>query len=372
MIPLFKVFIPPMVIEPLSRTLFSGYVGQGPRVEEFEQKLKPWLGTDYILSTITGTAAIHMALRLAGVGPGTSVISTPMTCLATNLPIVNEGAKIIWADINPRTGLIDPNDVEILVNLYDAQAIVCVDWGGTPADLDDLFEIGSNYGIPVIEDACQAFGAEYNGHKVGAVSDFSCISFQAIKTISTVEGGCLTVKTPDDYSAGKLLRWYGIDREQPRRDFRCEQNVDLRGDKWNLSDVNAVIGIEALKYAETLLAGQMERAEYYLREFEARKIKRARPIEYAKGKKSAFWLFTILVDKRDEFIEYMTSRGIATSRVHERNDIHSCFQEFQRDDLPGVDEFVAHEVNIPVHYGITKPDLEYIMDCIQKFDEEGR
>lgn len=367
MIPLFQVFIPPMIIEPLSKTLFSGYVGQGPKVEEFEQKLKSWLGNEYVLTTITGTAAIHLALRLAGVKPGISVISTPMTCLATNLPIVNEGGRIIWSDIDPKTGLMEPESISKCVE-PDTKAIMCVDWGGTPCDYSDIFMVAKKYGLYVIADACQAFGAEYNGQKIGSIADFSCVSFQAIKTISTVEGGCLTVKTLDDYRAGKLLRWYGIDREQPRRDFRCEQNVVLRGDKWNLSDMNATIGIEALKYADGLLAGQRTRAEYYLREFETRGIKHSRPIEYAEGKKSAFWLFTILVDKRDEFIEYMTSRGIATSRVHERNDIHSCFREFQRDDLPGVDEFVAHEVNIPIHYGITEADRASIMNAIEKFD----
>jgi dTDP-4-amino-4,6-dideoxygalactose transaminase len=367
MIPLFAVNMPRSVDKPLLNVLHSGYVGQGPKVEEFEQKLKSWLGNEYVLTTITGTAAIHLALRLAGTDPRTSVISTPQTCMASNLPIINEGAKIIWADIDPKTGLIDPEDAERLIST-DTIAILCVDWGGTPADLDELLELSNKYGISIIEDACQAFGAEYKGQKIGSIADYSCLSFQAIKTFSTVEGGCLTVKNISDFEKGKLLRWYGIDRGQPRRDFRCEQDVALPGDKWNFNDVFATIGIEALKYVDFSLSRQRENAAYYLYELKERNIKRVKPLYYAPEKQSSFWLFSILTDDRDDFINFMAKKDIQTSRVHERNDRHPVFKQFFKRELPGVDEFCAHQVSIPVGWWLTAEDRHKIMDAIEEWD----
>ncbi len=110
MIPLFKVHMPGDVLEPLRQTLFSGYIGQGPRVDEFEKGLAPWLGNPHVLTLNSGTSALHLALRLAGVGEGDEVISTPMTCTATNEPVLERGATIVWADIDPLTGSIDPAD----------------------------------------------------------------------------------------------------------------------------------------------------------------------------------------------------------------------------------------------------------------------
>jgi len=133
-IPLFKVFMPESVMEPLRQTLLSGYIGEGPRVEEFERQLAPWCGNPNILTLNNGTAALQLALRLSNVGHGDEVISTPMTCSATNELILALGAKVVWADIDPWTGNIDPGDVAKKIT-RKTKAILCVDWGDTPVSL---------------------------------------------------------------------------------------------------------------------------------------------------------------------------------------------------------------------------------------------
>ena len=205
MIPLFKVHMPESVIDPLRDTLLSGFIGEGEKVVEFEEALAPWFDNENVLATNNGTAAIQLALRLSGVGPGDEVISTPMTCSATNEPVLAAGAKIVWADIDPWTGNIDVHDVKKKIT-PKTKAIICVDWGGYPCTFAELNYLAKKNGLKLIEDACHAFGSEYYGDKVGCQCDFSCFSFQAIKTITTVDGGALTCRSKEDYEKGKLLR----------------------------------------------------------------------------------------------------------------------------------------------------------------------
>jgi dTDP-4-amino-4,6-dideoxygalactose transaminase len=219
-IPLFRVHMPGSVMEPLQKVLMSGYIGQGPKVEEFEKALVPWVGNPNCLTVNSGTSALHLAMRLAGVERGTEVISTPTTCSATNEPILERGGGIVWADIDPWTGNIDPMDVERKIT-GKTKAIIAVHWGGYPCELDELLRISRKYGIALIEDAAHAFGATYRGRQIGSHSSFVCFSFQAIKLLTTVDGGLLVCPSMDDYRRGKLLRWFGIDRETPRKDLRC-------------------------------------------------------------------------------------------------------------------------------------------------------
>lgn len=361
-IPLFKVFMPETVLAPLSATLMSGYIGQGPRVEEFEKALTPWFDNQNVLTLNSGTSALMLALRLSNVGYGDEVISTAMTCTATNEPIMAMGAKIVWADIDPKDGNIDPIDVERKIT-QRTKAIMAVHWGGYPCDIDELNRIGRKYGIKIIEDAAHAFGALYKGRKVGCLSDFTCFSFQAIKHMTTVDGGALTCRDTEDYKRGKLLRWYGIDREGERRDFRCEEDVLEYGYKFHMNDVNAVIGLEQLNHVGEVLRKYRENAVYYLERLTG--LSKLQLLVYKSDRLSSYWLFTIRVKDRLQFMQKMKEGGITVSQVHARNDMHTMFQDFRR-VLPGVDEFINEQVSIPVGWWLTEREREYIADTIVK------
>jgi dTDP-4-amino-4,6-dideoxygalactose transaminase len=348
---LFKVFMPETVMAPLKEVLMSGYIGEGPKVAEFERQLAPWFDNENVLAVNSGTSAIQLALRLSNVGPGDEVISTPMTCTATNMPILATGAKIVWADIDPWTGNIDPEDVKKKIT-PKTKAIICVHWGGYPCDLDELKIIG----LPIIEDACHAFGSTYKGAKVGHNSDFACFSFQAIKDITTVDGGALVCK--DDYERGKLLRWYGIDRTAKGRDLRCEADIQEWGYKFHMNDVAATIGIEQLKYVKKNIAKARAHAIIYDLAFPDERLR------YDTDRLSSYWLYTIRVKDRDRFIHYMADSGVMVSKVHARNDHHTCFAE-SRTWLPGVDEFCAEQVSIPVGWWVDKDDLKKIIKKVR-------
>jgi perosamine synthetase len=371
MIPLFKVHIPQSVIDPLRETLLSGFIGQGKKVDEFERKIGRFLGNDFSLTTNSGTSAIQLALRLANVGPGDKVITTPMSCSATMMPILAAGADIIWADIDPWTGNIDPQSVKDKMTMK-TKAVICVHWGGYPCDLEELNYVTQVNGIPLIEDAAHAFGSTYKGSMVGAISPYTCFSFQAIKTITTVDGGCLSVLKKGDYERGKLIRWYGIDREQPRGDFRCELDIAEYGLKWHMNDVAATIGIEQMKFVWSLLEQTRANAEYFNEEFKNRNIKSVSPLRYDLQKRSSsYWLYTVRAENRNGFVAYLNSRGVMCSRVHQRNDIHSYARNYAV-QLPGVDEFNEQQCSIPVGWWLTPDDRRSIMDLIEAWDKGTR
>ncbi len=363
-IPLFKVFMPESVMEPLRKVLLSGYIGEGPRVEEFERELKPWFGNSNVLALNNGTAALQLALRLANVGYGDEVVSTPMTCSATNEPILAMGAKIIWGDIDPWTGNIDPKDVAKKIT-PKTKAIMCVHWGGYPCDLDELNAVAAEHGVKLIEDACHAFGSTYHGKPIGSHSDFACFSFQAIKEMTTVDGGALVCKSDADCERGRLLRWYGIDRKAKRSDLRCEADIVEYGYKFHMNDVTAVIGLEQLKYVSRTIEKHRANAAKYDEAF--KNLEAVRPLRYKNDRCSAHWLYTMRVKDRPKFIEHMKRAGVTVSQVHVRNDTHTAFKDFKI-GLPGVDEFVAEQVSIPVGWWLTEEQREYIISCVLEFN----
>ncbi len=355
-IPLFKVHMPETVLEPLARTLFSGYIGQGPRVEDFERALAPWFGSQNVLTVNSGTSALQLALRLANVGYGDEVITTPMTCTATNTPIMAMGARIVWADIDPQTGNIDPLDVERKIS-NKTKAIMAVHWGGYPCDVEALNDIGKKYNLKVIEDAAHAFGASFQGKPIGSHSDFVCFSFQAIKHLTTVDGGALVCRDNQAHKRGKLLRWYGIDREGERRDLRCEEDVKESGYKFHMNDVAAAIGLHQLEFVGELLRRHRANAAYYRARFA--QVTGVKLLQYRADRESSYWLFTIRVRDRRKFMEQMKTAQVMASQVHARNDLHTMFREFKQ-TLPGVDKFSSEQVSIPVGWWLTEEQREYI------------
>ena len=368
-IPLFKVFMPASVMEPLRETLLSGYIGQGARVDEFEAKLSEWfhdpMQSHYpnVLTLNSCTSALQLALRLANVGHGDFVISSSMSCLATNTAIRAVGAHPQWADINPRNGNIDPESVHKRITAK-TKAIMVVHWGGYPVDLYEINAIAHEYGIPVIEDAAHAMGSIYQGVKIGNHSQFVAFSFQAIKHMTTVDGGALLCRRREDYERGKLLRWYGINREGNRKDFRCEEDVAEAGFKYHMNDVNATIGIEQLKHVDYVIEAHRSNAAYYDKELAG--LESVKLLDYKADRLSSYWLYSILVENKPKFYEYMKGMGITVSQVHARNDLHTLFKDY-RVDLPGVTEFVSKLCCIPCGWWVSRNDRERIAKAIKSY-----
>lgn len=349
----------------VGQVLDSGYITQGPKVKQFENELHKFLGVP-ALTLNSATSALTLALRLADVGPGDEVVSTPMTCQATNVPIMAMGAKIVWADVNPRTGLIDPASIKKRIT-KKTKAIMAVDWGGAPCDYDAIYDILPRDDIMVIEDAAHAFGSTYKGDHIGAVTDFTAFSFQAIKHLTTVDGGALTAMSHYDLERGRLLRWYGIDREANTKEFRGEVDVPEWGYKFHMNDVNATIGLANLPHIPSIL--NTTNINGHILDMELnRDIYTLTSPDYLHS--SANWLYTVLLPNskaREQFKEHMAKENIQVSQVHWRNDKMTTFKPFER-DLPGVDEFSSRMICVPVHFDV---DIERVLDAMNRFVPNG-
>ncbi len=367
-IPLFKVFMPKSVMKPLRDTLMSGYIAQGPKVAAFEEKLKEFLGVKNILTIDAGTHALELALRLAGVNEGDEVISSPLTCVATNMPVMSRGGRIRWSDVLADTGNIDPDSIERLIT-KKTKAILYVHWAGNPGNIDRINEIAKNHNLKVIEDAAHAFGSEYKGKKVGNHSDFVMYSFQAIKHLTTGDGGALVCKSEEDHKRGRALRWFGLDRTAIKEELRWYYDIKEWGYKFNMNDIDATIGLEHLKSTEKIIKICRRNGEFYNKELS--KIKGIKVLRQEQGARSSYWLYTLLADRREEFVEYLKKKGIDNSIVHTRNDVYSCFKEF-KDDIPrpGLDYFTSKYVSIPSCWWVKKEDAEYIVKTIKEFYEK--
>lgn len=371
-IPQFKVFTSNESVEMVSKVLQSGYIGQGPKVDEFESKLQDILDFDSAITVNSCTSALWLALHLADVGEGDYVISTPMTCSATNEVITLRGAKIIWADID-QYGNIDPASVHTLVGLHETKlmrnrlkAVMAVDWGGLPANYDSLRAALKPFDIPIIQDAAHSFMATYLGEPISrSGGDYVCFSFQAIKHLTTGDGGLL-VTPSSQYERAKLLRWYGLDRTSADA-MRCRQDIKEAGYKFHMNDISAAIGLGNLPYMYEVVSAHRENANYYDEQFAGLNLAPKAPSpDYAV---SSQWIYTIHVPKPLKFEEYMKRKGIGVSQVHNRNDYYSCFGDATRQKLDNLDEWYTTMSAIPVGWWLSEEDKETIVYYVKKWIE---
>ena len=380
-IPLFKVFMAPTASEEVAKVLNCGFIGQGEKVELFESNLKNYLNCSHLVTTNTGTSALHLAIHMLkkpcvedknnywpGIKEDDEILTTSLTCTASNFPILANNIKLKWVDIDPTTLNMDLDDLERKIT-HKTKAIIVVHWGGYPNDLNRLKQIQEKckklygYAPAIIEDGAHSFGSKYDGKFLGNHGNMVIYSFQAIKHITTVDGGLLTVPSKEIEDRAKLLRWYGIDRNDNRKDFRCEADIKEWGFKFHMNDVCATVGIENLKHANEIVEAHKNNAKFY--DDQLKNISGVNLLKRHKERESAFWIYSMLVENRDGFMKHMKECGIIVSQVHERNDKHTCVNEY-KSFLPALDRTVGKIVSIPVGWWVTQDNREYIVDCIKR------
>jgi dTDP-4-amino-4,6-dideoxygalactose transaminase len=383
-VPLFKVFMSNDVIEPLNNVLLSGFITQGPMVDKFEEALKTYFGHPYVLTLNSATSGLTMALRLLkdqtdswpGFNTDTDYVLSPaLTCFATNAAILANNCKINWIDTDPNTANVSLIDIENKLTA-NTKVLYIVHWGGYPVDLDRLKELQDihqqkyGYKFAIIEDCAHAFGATYKGKKLGNHDNICVYSLQAIKHLTTGDGGLILLPTEKLYDRAKLLRWYGIDRDKRnynRKDLRMENDILEFGYKFHMNDINATIGLYNLPHMDNLLQKNRANAQYLHKKLGELYLQQKEPtfqlMENKDDRESAWWLFTMKVEKKEQFIEHMKVCGIFTSQVHNRNDINTCVKDFQT-TLPELDNLEKRLVCIPVGWWLSTEDLEYIVASV--------
>ena len=339
------------------------WIGQGPLVDEFEQEFAKKFGFKYCAMTNSGTSALHLAYVLSDIKEGDEVISTPLTCSATHHPLLQQKAKIIFADIELDTLNIDPKDIEKKIT-SKTKAIIVTHLGGLTCNINKIMKISRKYKVKVIEDASQSVGAKNFGK-----ADFTCISFQAIKNLNVGgDGGMLISKNKYDHERAIKMRWFSIDRRQKeskkwqawdRRGITFDQEEP--GFKYQSNDSTAAIGLVQLKDIDWIVEHRKRLTAIYRQELQG-----IRQIELLREGDNSFWLFMIKVEDRDDFCKFLLDNKIETNVAHVRNDILSVFGG-KRLNLPNMNKVEFKYICLPLHYGIQDEDVKFICKKIKEF-----
>jgi len=344
------------ILRELEKTLNTTWIGQGPRVEKFEKKFGQKFGFKYCISVNSGTSALELAYHLLDIKKNDEIVSTALTCSATNIPLLRRKAKIIFCDIEKETLNADPLDIKKKLS-KKTKAIVVTSLGGIPVS-EKVFKLAKRKRIPVVIDACQALGVpEKRGNYVA-------YSFQALKHFSAGDGGMLILRNKKEYDRAKLLRWFGLNRErklrsgwQSYKQRKIILSVSEAGYKFHMNDIMATLGLVGLKESDKLLSFRKRIAEYYKENIDLPCI--------AGG---SYWLFAVLVNDRDHFSKFLYENGIATNLVHIRNDAVNIFGK--RQNLLNMNDIEKKYLYIPLHAKMSMEDAEYIVKTIKKFKEK--
>ena len=363
---LFYPYIPKKSLKILENRLSTRWIGQGPMVDKFEKKFSElFLNGQECVSTGSGTDALHLAYILAGIKKNDEVITPVFTCTATNIPLLYIGAKIKFVDADPNTMNICIKDLKKKIT-KKTKAIICVHYGGIPCDMDEIKKIAKKNKIKVIEDAAQALGGKYNKQNIGTISDFTTFSFQAIKHITTGDGGMLCIKDKKLIEKAKRIRWFGIDRKKKQLGI-WKNDIKEIGFKYQLTDLGASIGYQSLIDFKKIISHRIKIYNTYLKNL-SQNPKVTCVHDFDNKKKCAAWLFTVLVKNKDYLQKKLREKNIETNQVHFRNDKYSIFKKFvKKQSFKNMDKIENQYLVLPIHTKVSVKDAKYICELINKY-----
>ncbi len=361
---MFNTFVHPSAQSRVSEVLSTTFLSEGKLVKEFEARLAAELGMVNPAALNSGTSALHLAMAVSGIGHGDEVIMAPQTFIASAISVVQEGATPVFSDIQYETGNIDPASIKDKIT-ERTKAIMAVHWGGYPCDMDEIHALARQYNLIVIEDAAHAPGATYKSRAIGSISDFTCFSFQAIKHLTTGDGGALCCTGSENAREVFRRRWFGIDRAHSPVSEIGERIYDLTdvGYKYHLSDYAAALGLANLEGFEE----RMQYRRQLVRQYHdgLSQVSGVTLFEHKTDRESAHWLFGFHVENRLEFIRTLKAKGIASSVVHDGIDKNTLFGG-KKMDLINQRRFDETQIHIPLHDALLPEQIEYIINTIKQ------
>ncbi len=351
MIPIAKPLISDEEKEEVMKVLGTGILAQGPKVKEFERAFADYIGVKYGVATSSGTTALHIALLCLNVKQGDEVITTPLTFYSTASTILMCGAKPVFVDVQPDTYNIDPNEVKKAIT-EKTKVILPVHLYGQPCDMDELLEIADEHHIPIIEDACQAHGAEYGGRKVGSLGKISVFSFYPTKNMTTVEGGMITTNDEALAEKARLLRDHGA----PER----YRHIAL-GYNYRMSDVYAAIGLGQLKHLDEYNSIRIRNAGILTQTLQDEKWLVTPRVK--EGRKHVFHLYVLLTSHANSLIHHLRKRGVGATASYPvplyRQEVFRHYP-FKAHECKNAENIAPQQVCLPVHPAVSAEDAEYI------------
>ncbi len=360
-------------VEAVAEVLRSGWLATGPRVEEFEAELARSVGAAHAVATTSGTGALHAAYAALGLGPGDEVITTPLTFVATVNMVEAVGARPVFADVDPVTLNLSPQAVEAALSARTA-AIVPVHFAGLPVEVDAIHGIATHHNLPVIEDAAHALGARRRGRPVGSLADVTVFSFHPIKNVTSGEGGMLTTDGEEWAKRARTFRFHGITRADGDRATPLPYDVPHLGYKYNMTDIQAAVGLVQLGRLEEMNRKRAELAELYfemLADVEELQLP-ARPPE---GVVHAWHLFVVRLRPEQATIDRATFRaelralniatGVHFPAVHELTYYRERYG-LQPQDFPEASRAGRSVVSLPLFPAMTGEDVHDVARAVKR------
>jgi len=371
----FKPAIGKEEMNAVLNVLRSGWITTGPRVHEFEEQAKAYLGSKQAIALSSCTAALHLALVVAGVGQGDEVITTPFTFISTVNVIVHQKATPVLVDIERDYYTIDPKKIERAIT-KKTKAIIAVHYAGQPAALAEIKKIAKKYKLFLIEDAAHAMGTEYQGEKIGKQSDAACFSFYAAKNLAMAEGGLLVFKNPALAKKARLYSLHGMSRDAWKRYSASGSwyyEVLVPGFKYNLTDIQAAMGLEQLKKLEGFFERKRAIAKLYNEAFGA--IPELSIPKVRASSTHTYYLYPLLLNtkklaiNRDKFIDALKAENIGTSVHFIPVHLHPYYQktfDFKKGDFPVTEWVFDRILSLPIHAAMTMNDANDVVRAVQK------
>jgi dTDP-4-amino-4,6-dideoxygalactose transaminase len=363
-IPLFYPKVSRQGFVEVNNTLKTRWIGQGPKVDLFEKKFKlKFLKNHSALAVGSGTDALHLAYLLSNIKKNDEVLVPVFTCTATNIPLLYIGAKPVFVDIDPKTMNICIEDVKRKIS-RKTKAVVCVDYGGIPNNYKELNKICKKNNLILISDAAHSLGSKYFGNYIGSQADFTIFSFQAIKTLTTGDGGLLSIKDHKLLEKAKRLRWFGIDRSSKQLGI-WENDIREIGYKYQMNDISASLGLASLKNIDQIIKKRNLIFKYYEERIKNSSVK---ILGCSKTKEyfNSAWLMTIIVSgNRIGLMKKLRENKIESGQVHYRNDRYSIFGG-RRNDLHQMDLLEDRYLVLPLHPLVSEKNVDKICNLINQ------
>lgn len=370
-LPVFRPYLGPEVHAAAESALDFGWLGMGATTARFEDALAGYLGLESrkLVATSTGTAALHCALVLAGVGPGDEVVCPSFTYVAAHQAVSMTGAEVVFCDIEERTLGIDPESLRAAIGPR-TKAVLLLHFGGPAADIDGVYDVAHTHGLRVVEDAAHAFGTLYQGRPVGSFGDLTCFSYGPVKIITSLDGGAVVVPGEADVQPLHELRLLGVTKDTRRRheDERTwEYDVVRQGYRYHLGSVPAAIGLSQLELIDTFIANRRAYCRRYSELLADVEGVRTPDTDFEGVSPFLYWIRVRDAATRAELMAHMRERGVATGihflGAHEFDFYRRC----RRVELPVTEAVSAGIVSIPLYSFMDERTLDRVVESVRSF-----
>jgi dTDP-4-amino-4,6-dideoxygalactose transaminase len=367
------VFVPCTGIDTLKHLTDAfdvGWLGMGATTKEFEERIAAFLELEnrYVVATNTGTSALHIALLVAGIKPGDEVLTTSFNYVADHQAIELAGAKPVMCDIRDDNCGIDVRAAETLVS-PQTKAIIPLHFAGIPCDQSGVYELAHKHKLRVIEDAMHGFGTRIDGRRIGSYGDITCFSFDPVKVVTSIDGGCVIASTPEEVEELRRYRFLGVDKETTERyknQRAWEYDVLHQGFRYHLTNILASVGVSQIKRVEEFIRTRVAVCRRYNETFRQIKGLRVPPTDFTDVSPFIYSL-RVLGGRREALIEHLRARAIATGihfiPVHK----HSYFANARRGDMTVTDRVTEEVLTIPLHSNMREDHVVRVIEGITSF-----